>query len=180
MIKRIFGRILTIYRKANPLAYARGIGVKIGEGTKLIDNPSWGSEPYLISIGNNTLISGGVTFITHDFSVRVFKNKGKHEELYKYGKIEIGDNCFIGMGSTLMLNVKIGNNSIVAAKSVVTKSIPENEVWGGIPAKKIMTLEEYEGKMVLTCGKSSKEAMHNNRKQEIIRIADELWLSHNR
>lgn len=55
----------------------------------------------------------------------------------KFGRIEIGENCFIGANSTIMPNVRIDNNSVVAACSCVTKDIPGGEVWGGVPAKRI-------------------------------------------
>ena len=47
-----------------------------------------------------------------------------------------------------MPNCSIGKNSIVAAGSIVTKRIPDGEVWGGIPAKFIMKTEDYARKMV--------------------------------
>lgn len=43
----------------------------------------------------------------------------------------MGDNCFIGFGATILPNVKIGDNSIIAAGSMVTKNVPAGEVWGG-------------------------------------------------
>lgn len=46
-----------------------------------------------------------------------------------------------------MPNCSVGKNSIIAAGSIVTKHVPDNEVWGGIPAKFIMTTEEYAKKM---------------------------------
>ena len=42
------------------------MGIKIGENCEIYDNISWGSEPYMISIGNHVRISNGVRFITHD------------------------------------------------------------------------------------------------------------------
>ena len=49
----------------------------------------------------------------------------------------IGDNCYIGLGAKIFGSVKIGNNVIIGANSVVTKDIPDNCVVGGIPAKVI-------------------------------------------
>lgn len=49
-----------LWMKRNPLKYARRIGVTLGAGTKLIDNPNWGSEPYLITIRGNCLLLEGI------------------------------------------------------------------------------------------------------------------------
>ena len=53
------------------------------------------------------------------------------------GSVEIGNNCFIGANSTIRQHLKIGNNCIIGMGSVVTKDVPDNEVWAGNPAKKI-------------------------------------------
>ncbi|MBD5301453.1 MAG: serine acetyltransferase [Bacteroides sp.] len=47
----------------------------------------------------------------------------------------IGDNCYIGAGSIIMMPIKIGNNVTIGAGSLVTKDIPDNTVVGGNPAK---------------------------------------------
>ena len=51
------------------------------------------------------------------------------------GKISIGNNVFIGINSTILLGVSISDNCIVAANSVVTKSVPKNSIVAGNPAK---------------------------------------------
>ena len=58
-----------------------------------------------------------------------------------FGRIKIGNNVTLGVRSFIMPNVTIGNRSIIAAYSVVTMGtrIPDNEIWGGVPAKKIGT-----------------------------------------
>ena len=83
------------------------------------------------------------------------------EDEVKYGNITIGDNCNISWNTIIMPNVHIGKNVVVAAGAIVTKSIPDGEVWGGVPAKKIETIEEYYSKIVgntePTYGMSSKD-----------------------
>ena len=78
------------------------------------------SEPYLISIGNNVTISSGTRFVTHDNSICKCENSAFTDVV---GKIRIGDNVFIGMGSIVMYGVSIADNTIIGSGSVVTKSI---------------------------------------------------------
>lgn len=110
---------------------------------------NFGTEPYLISIHDNAVCAAGVKFINHDVSVHCIAHYlgMKRDEIDKVGSIELFDNCFVGAYSILMPNCSVGKNSIVAAGSIVTKHIPDNEVWGGIPARFIMTTEEYALKM---------------------------------
>lgn len=124
------------------------LGVKIGKNPRIVGTTCWGSEPFLIEIGNDVCISSNVTFLTHDGSIhscRPFYDYG--EKIYKFGRIIIGDNCFIGCNSTILPNVTIGNNCVVGAGSVVTKSIPDGEVWAGNPAKFITTIEKLAQKV---------------------------------
>ncbi len=53
----------------------------------------------------------------------------------KQGKVILQKNCKIGTHSTIMPNVTIGQNSIIAAHSFVNCDIPSNELWAGVPAK---------------------------------------------
>ena len=59
------------------------------------------------------------------------------------GGVEIGNNVFIGMHSTILKGVHIGNNVIIGANSLVNKDIPNNCVAVGNPCKVIMSLEQY-------------------------------------
>ena len=87
----------------NSVKYARAIGVKVGEKTNFVSLPSFGSEPYLIRVGNNTNISSGVSFVTHDGGRWVLDHLYPEEKpFYKFGRITIGNNCFIGMNTTLI------------------------------------------------------------------------------
>lgn len=132
MIRKFIKIILknTIWLR-QPTKFAKWLGVKIGDNSLIISHPNWGSEPYLIQIGSHTEISFDVTFLTHDGGTWVFRNNPDYTGIMKFGKIIIGDNCFIGCKSIIMPSVIIGDNCVVAAGSVVTKSIPSNQVWGG-------------------------------------------------
>lgn len=105
----------------------------------------FGTEPYLISIHDNVIVAAAVKFINHDVSVfNMARLLGlRRGDIDKIGGIELFDNCFVGAHTTLMPGCSVGRNSVIAAGSIVTKHVPDGEVWGGIPAKFIMTTEEY-------------------------------------
>lgn len=125
----------------------RDMGAKIGENVRSF-SPITSSEPYLIEIGNNVTISSEVNFITHDNSIgKIIPNMTD-----AFGKIIIKDNCFIGLGSILLPGIVIGENTIVAAGSVVTKSFATgNVVIGGNPAKIICKIDVYRDKIKDYC-----------------------------
>ena len=127
----------------------RKICYHIGENTRIC-NGEFGEEPYMISIGDDVIVAAGVKFVEHDAS---FFNVCRYRELdskgyEKIGPIILRDNCFVGGYSILLQGADVGENSIIAAGSVVNKKIPANEVWGGIPAHFIMSLENYAEKVV--------------------------------
>lgn len=82
--------------------FFRNAGIKIGENCTICCN-ILSAEPYLIEIGNDVTISGNVVFVTHDNSVAKFFGRGYD----LYGRITIGNNCFIGQNSTIMYGVTL-------------------------------------------------------------------------
>lgn len=136
--------------KASPTKRAellRPLVYHMGKDVELYTS-NLGTEPYLISIHDNVCVASNVHFITHDVSVfRISHMMGlKRGEIDKVGSIELHDNSFIGAYSILMPNTSVGKNSVVAAGSLVTKHIPDNEVWGGVPAKFICATDSYAKK----------------------------------
>lgn len=110
---------------------------------------NFGTEPQLISFGNNVHIASNVCFINHD--VAVFMLRYMNPEIrYKarQGEIIIGNNVFIGAHSVILYDVKIGNNVIIGAGSIVTKDIPDDVVAVGVPCKPIGKFEEWEHTML--------------------------------
>lgn len=126
------------------IEHLRAKGVSIGSGCDIHKSADFGSEPFLIKIGNHTRITKGVQFITHDGGLWTLRNLGLvGKKDVKYGRIVIGDNVNIGWNVILMPNVTIGNNCVIGAGALVTKNVPDNTVWGGVPARQIETIEEY-------------------------------------
>ena len=142
-LKRIINKIVELYKKTDPEKYARSLGVKIGKNC-VVGNAVWGSEPYLISLGDHVLLSFEVAFVTHDASHWCFKDEPGYEDVKQFGSIRVGNNVFIGCRSTILRGVTIGDNSIIGACSLVNKDIPAGEVWAGVPARYITTTEEYK------------------------------------
>ncbi|MCL4141209.1 UNVERIFIED_CONTAM: hypothetical protein GTU68_002992 [Idotea baltica] len=121
--------------------YARYKGVSVGENCRILTR-SFGSEPWLIKIGNKVTIAPKVQFITHDGSTWLFSDEKGRRQLFR--KVEIGSNVFVGMDSILMPGVKIEDNVIVAAGSVLVKSVPSGVIVGGNPAKIIGDYFNYK------------------------------------
>lgn len=136
-IDRIFSVLLRHF--LNPEKYARYIGVKIGANC-LISTRNWSSEPYLIEIGNNVQVTNNVYFHTHGGAnvVRML-----YPDFDFFGKIKIEDWAYIGANSQIMPGVTIGEGALVAAGSIVTKSVAPHTVVGGNPARFICTVEDF-------------------------------------
>ena len=119
----------------------------LGKNVQIIGEANFGSEPYLITVGDNTTISFDCAFVTHDAATRVIRNlPGHNKETVIYGPINIGKNCFIGCRTVVLPNVTIGDNCIIGAGSIVNRDIPANTVAAGSPCKPISTLEAYINK----------------------------------
>lgn len=68
----------------------------------------------------------------------------------------------------ILPGVTIGNNVVVAAGAVVTKDIPDNEIWGGNPAHFICTLDEFYEKSEKKCLRATHEEMHEHLKETLL------------
>lgn len=123
----------------------RSKGARIGRGVNIYSpNHTYIDEafPFMLSIGDNVNITLGVHILNHDYSWSVLKAK-YNTVLGGVGKVSIGNNVFIGVNSTILMNTEIGDNVIIGAGSVVHGRIPSNCVVAGNPAKIICSLEEY-------------------------------------
>lgn len=173
-------KILTFFKKTYSLLFlglfgrhkfARFKGVKFGRSCRLyIIN--WGSEPWLINLGDNVTVTAGCRFITHDGSTCLVY--GSDDTRYqRFGEINVGNNVFIGVNSIVMPGVNIGNDIVIGAGSVVTKDLQDGYVYVGVPAKPICTLAEYSAKIKRTCSTDG-ELVSAKGYREKIRLALEL------
>jgi len=81
------------------------------------------TNPKGIFIDRNTHISFGVVVLSHDMSRKI------------HCDTKIGSNCFVGGNSIIMPGVQVGNGVVIGAGSIVTKSVPDNVVVAGNPAR---------------------------------------------
>lgn len=133
-IKYLYFRYFT-----SGVRFARFLGVRVGKHC-MIATKLWPTEPYLITIGDHVQITDGVRIQTHGGS-HVARERCPGFDCF--GKVVINDWVYIGNNSQIMAGVEIGRGSLIAAGSIVTKSVPENSVCAGNPARFICTVDEY-------------------------------------
>ncbi|HLR42399.1 MAG TPA: acyltransferase [Pseudogracilibacillus sp.] len=92
--------------------------------------------PEKITVGNNSIIGYNTTILAHEYLI----------DEYRIGDVIIGDNVLIGANSTILPGVKIGDNAIVSAASLVHKDVPSGAFVGGNPMKIIYTKEEMDAR----------------------------------
>ncbi len=120
----------------NSVDYLRSRGVTIGENVDILNTLIDSCHGFLISIGNNVTITGA-TLLAHDASTK------KVLGYSKVGRIDIGDDVFIGKGAIILPNTRIGNRVVIGAGCVVARDIPDNSVVVGNPCKFLCSYEDY-------------------------------------
>ena len=131
---------LELVKMISPVRHARMIGVTLGENCLIYRSVEWPSEPYLVTIGDNVQLTRGVAIHTHGGGNVVRRMVADFDV---FGKVEIKDWAYIGAHAQIMPGVTIGEGAMVAAGSVVTKSVPDGFVVGGNPVKVLCSVKEY-------------------------------------
>lgn len=133
--------------KASPVDYARSIGVRIGKGSRIYGSAlgMFGSEPWLITLGENVHVVGDCKFITHDGGTLILRKEIPDLEITK--PIVVGNDVYFGSRVIVLPGVTIGNRCVIGAGSVVTRDIPDNSLAVGVPAKPIKSTDEYRDKL---------------------------------
>lgn len=90
-----------------------------------------------VEIGDRVYIGGGVRIYDNDFHAISADQRINHPENIPSKAVFINTQAFIGGHSLILKGVTIGKNSVIGAGSVVTKDVGDNEIWAGVPAKKI-------------------------------------------
>lgn len=121
------------------------IDVYLGASIRIISDSSQ-PELHLI-VGKRVSIAPNATFILVSGA-----NKSKLSSIipWKYGNIELQDDCWIGTGVIIYPNIVVGNSSIVLAGSVVTKDVPPYTIVGGVPAKVIKSIDMQENENTIS------------------------------
>jgi len=101
----------------------------------------------LIFLHDNVWVASNVGFVTHDVIHHMLNGKfGGKKYIERVGCIEVMDNVFIGSGTRILYNTRIGSNVIIGSDSLVNKDIPDNSVYAGVPARYICSFDEYVAK----------------------------------
>ena len=133
----------------NPIGYVQPCTINVGAGAKLVIGSNVGMSQtsivcmQAIRIGDYVKLGGGVKIYDTDFhSINPDIRKNREQDLTerKCAPVVLGDNCFIGAGTTILKGVRVGENAVVGACSLVTKDIPANVVACGNPCKIIKKL----------------------------------------
>lgn len=156
-----------------PEQYARKSGVKIGKncsiGTRL-----FGSEPYLIEIGDNVQITHGVKFFTHGGG---WLFRDEYPQFDTFGKIKLGSNIYVGNNSLIMPGVYISDNTIIGAGSVVTKSVKaEGLIIAGNPAKEVGKVKDLKERM-LSYNLNTKGLSYNKKREFLLNQPEDSFFS---
>jgi maltose O-acetyltransferase len=93
---------------------------------------------FLLEIGKGAVISAKTVIEFHDSCIPNVLGKGKA----KIGRVKIGERAYVGVNSVILPGVKIGQGAIIGACSLVNRSVPSRQVWGGVPAKYICNVDE--------------------------------------
>lgn len=150
-IYRLILKIHTSYHRMIQNVYLKvciAKGLKVGKNVRFVEVPEFGTEPFLIEIGDETTFSNNVRFVNHDGGQNALHFFEKYKDVRTFGRIKIGRQCLIGADTIIMPGVEMQDNCILGAGSILTSSMPKGSVFAGVPAKFICTIEEYGDKLL--------------------------------
>lgn len=132
--------LIGLYQRTIIITRTSGAEIHIGNSVGISGATIYARRK--ISIGNNTLIGGNTKIIDNDFHPidPELRRKTPNDNM-GISSIDIGENVFIGCNCLILKGVKIGDNAVIGAGSVVTSEIPANCVAAGNPARVVRYLE---------------------------------------
>ena len=133
---KIAKKIYRMLTKRNEVTKLRKKGIRIGDNFNMYNVSFDNGHPHLISIGDNVTLTN-CRILVHDGTTK------KALGYSRIGRVEIGNNVFVGAGAIILPNVKLGNNVIIGAGCVVARDVPDDSVMVGNPAKRIGSYWEY-------------------------------------
>lgn len=148
MTRSLFEKIKFFYARRSSksyIEYLRNKGVHIGNNC-FIKSPRHIlfdiTRPSLLTIGDHVFFHKDMSILTHDWTGWCFVDMYK-EFIPSHKKVSIGNNVWFGEGVKVLSGVNIGNNCIIGAYSVVTRSIPDNSVAVGVPCRVVCSIEQF-------------------------------------
>lgn len=124
-------------------ARSENSSIEIGDGVWINNNSFLISDGPGIRIGSRTMMGLHCEIIDSDFHDTHPDRRGA-TGTPRTGKVDIGENVMIGSNVKILRGVKIGNNTVIANGSVVTRSVPENMLVFGNPAKATFMMTEQK------------------------------------
>jgi len=100
-----------------------------------------GTDRQKISIGKNTMI-GANSYIIANNHITDRVDIPYRDQGFNGADVRIEENVWIGCHVKILPGITIGNHAIIGAGAVVTKNIPDGEIWAGVPAKKLKHISE--------------------------------------
>lgn len=149
VIKRNIHRVLfhSLYKNNKVILYGvpkyiNAKNIAFGQNVRINDNVFFHASNK-IKIGNNVTFSHGVTILTESYNVDDYKAYCKKE--HKSKPVTIGNNVWLGVNAIVLPGIKIADNIIVGAGSIVTHDLTEEyTIYAGNPAKKIRKFGDKE------------------------------------
>lgn len=117
-------------------SFLRFNGVEIGKNSFISLGAKIDTQFGKVIIGDDVHITSGCVLLAHDGALKQMDPMANPR-----GKIVIENNVFIGVNSVVLMNVTIGENSVIGAGSIVNKDIPANSLAIGNPAKVIRNID---------------------------------------
>lgn len=178
-IRSLFRKIYWLYFKKDRIGFARKLGVRIGDSCQILADPSiaFGTEPWLITLGNHVDVTAGVQFLNHEGGIwcaRGIDSTYNTQDLF--APIVVGNNVMIGVNSLIMPGVHIGNNVIIGGHSVVTKDVPDGSIVAGMPAKQISTVDSFMEKLKTRKTVPTKRMKPEQKREYLIKNCPEMFV----